>query len=107
MYGGKLQKMKFEYTGESIEAVLDRLPTAKVLSEEEGSIWCRQRCLGRGSICGLGAKERRLEWWNEGNCEQGQAGMECFLILRVASCQSSIAGKSDRVKADSAKKRLK
>ena len=35
MYGGKLQKVKFRYSGYDIDAVLDRLPTAKVLSEED------------------------------------------------------------------------
>ena len=30
MYGGKLEHIKFRYTGPSIEAVLDRLPTAEV-----------------------------------------------------------------------------
>ena len=30
MYGGKLRKIRFQYTGYSIEAVLDRLPTAKI-----------------------------------------------------------------------------
>ena len=34
MYGGKLRRVKFKYTGYSVEAVLDRLPTAKVLHEE-------------------------------------------------------------------------
>ena len=36
MYGGKLRKVTFEYSGLSVEAVLDRLPTAKILSEENG-----------------------------------------------------------------------
>lgn len=36
MYGGKLQKIRFKYTGPSIEAVLDRLPTAVVLEEKVG-----------------------------------------------------------------------
>ena len=35
MYGGKLQKVRFRYTGPSLEAVLDRLPTAKVLAEDD------------------------------------------------------------------------
>lgn len=35
MYGGKLQKIRFRYTGPSLEAVLDRLPTAKVLAEDD------------------------------------------------------------------------
>ena len=34
MYGGKLQRLRFRYTGSSLEAVLDRLPTARVLSED-------------------------------------------------------------------------
>ena len=34
MYGGKLQKIEFRYTGPSIEAVPDRLPTAKIVSTE-------------------------------------------------------------------------
>lgn len=36
MYGGRLKKIKFRYKGYSVEAVLDRLPTAKILSEENG-----------------------------------------------------------------------
>ncbi len=34
MYGGKLRKVKFRYSGYSVEAILDRLPTAKILDEE-------------------------------------------------------------------------
>jgi len=30
MYGGLLQKIRFEYTGPAVEAVLDRLPTAEI-----------------------------------------------------------------------------
>ena len=38
MYGGKLQKIKFWYKGPSVEAVLDRLPTAKIL-QHDGSVY--------------------------------------------------------------------
>lgn len=48
MYGGQLQRVKFEYTGESIEAVLDRLPTAKVLSEENGKYIVQAEVFGKG-----------------------------------------------------------
>lgn len=34
MYGGKLRRIKFEYTGYSIESILDKLPTSKVMNEE-------------------------------------------------------------------------
>lgn len=37
MYGGKLETIRFRYTGPSLEAVLDRLPTAEVIdSDSEG-----------------------------------------------------------------------
>ena len=39
MYGGKLKRIRFKYTGMSVEAILDRLPTAKVIEErEDGTI---------------------------------------------------------------------
>lgn len=38
MYGGKLERIRFRYTGPSIEAVLDRLPTAQIV-EEDGQSW--------------------------------------------------------------------
>ena len=34
MYGGKLRRVKFKYSGYSVEAILDKLPTAKILDEE-------------------------------------------------------------------------
>lgn len=33
MYGGKLRHIKFKYCGYSVEAILDKLPTAKIMSE--------------------------------------------------------------------------
>lgn len=39
MYGGKLKKIRFKYTGMSVEAILDRLPTAKVIRDgEDGKV---------------------------------------------------------------------
>lgn len=35
MYGGKLRKIKFKYTGYSAESVLDRLPTAVILEQKK------------------------------------------------------------------------
>lgn len=34
MFGGKLRKIRFKYMGYSVEAILDKLPTAKVEKEE-------------------------------------------------------------------------
>lgn len=48
MYGGKLRNVKFEYKGCSIEAVLDRLPTAKIISEEDGKYVIQAEVFGDG-----------------------------------------------------------
>ena len=48
MYGGKLQKVKFKYSGTDIDAVLDRLPTAQVLSEENGVYVVSAEVFGKG-----------------------------------------------------------
>ena len=48
MYGGKLQKVRFKYIGTSIESVLDRLPTARILSEEEGTYLIEAEVFGKG-----------------------------------------------------------
>ena len=48
MYGGKLQKIKFRYSGSDIDAVLDRLPTAKILSEEDGIYTIGAEVFGKG-----------------------------------------------------------
>lgn len=48
MYGGKLRKVRFKYSGLSIEAVLDKLPTAKILSEEDGVYTISAEVFGNG-----------------------------------------------------------
>ena len=48
MYGGKLQKVKFLYRGLDIDAVLDRLPTAQILHEEDGVYTVSAEVFGKG-----------------------------------------------------------
>lgn len=48
MYGGKLRKIRFQYRGLSVEAVLDRLPTAKILKEEDGVYLIEAEVYGKG-----------------------------------------------------------
>lgn len=48
MYGGKLQKVRFKYSGPDIDAVLDRLPTAVIESEENGIFIVRAEVFGKG-----------------------------------------------------------
>jgi hypothetical protein len=48
MYGGKLQKVKFQYSGSDVNAVLDRLPTAEILEEKEGVYTIKAEVFGKG-----------------------------------------------------------
>lgn len=48
MTGGKLRKIKFIFKGNSLEAVLDKIPTAKVLEENEKSCVISAEVFGEG-----------------------------------------------------------
>lgn len=48
MYSGELRRVKFEYCGPSIEAVLDRMPTAEVLAEKGGVYTLAVEVFGKG-----------------------------------------------------------
>ena len=48
MYGGKLKKVTFEYSGYSVEAVLDRLPTSKIVKEDNGKYIIQAEVFGDG-----------------------------------------------------------
>ena len=48
MYGGKLRKIKFIYKGYSIEAIEDRLPTAKVIKQKDGDYLVEADVFGNG-----------------------------------------------------------
>lgn len=48
MFGGKLQTIRFRYTGPSIEAVLDRLPTAVIVAQDETGWDISAEVFGKG-----------------------------------------------------------
>ena len=48
MYGGKLETIRFRYTGPSLEAVLDRLPTARVIAQDEEGWTISAEVFGKG-----------------------------------------------------------
>ncbi|WP_455780878.1 hypothetical protein [Megasphaera elsdenii] len=48
MYGSRLQCVMFTYTGYDIDAILDRLPTAKILSEDNGTYQLEAEVYGKG-----------------------------------------------------------
>ena len=61
MYGGKLRKIKFQYFGDSIEAVLDRLPTAEVLGEKDGVYTVSAEVFGDGIDMWIRSQGERVE----------------------------------------------
>ena len=61
MYGGRLQRIKFKYFGYSVEAVLDRLPTAKILAEEDGVYTITAEVFGKGVEMWLGSQGENVE----------------------------------------------
>ena len=48
MTGGKLRKLKFKYFGNSLEAVLDKIPTAQVIAEIENGYLISAEVFGNG-----------------------------------------------------------
>lgn len=48
MYGGKLRRVKFRYTGKNVEAVLDRLPTADIIKKDDEGHLISAEVFGKG-----------------------------------------------------------
>ncbi|GLB30037.1 WYL domain-containing protein [Lacrimispora amygdalina] len=48
MFGGSLKRITFQYSGLSIEAVLDRLPTAQILEEKDNIYTVTAEVFGKG-----------------------------------------------------------
>lgn len=57
MYGGRLQTLRFRYTGPSIEAILDRLPTARVEENPDGGWNVTAEVFGKGAEMWLKGQE--------------------------------------------------
>ena len=61
MYGGKLERIRFKYTGPSIEAVLDRLPTAKIMSQDGEGWTVEAEVFGKGIEMWFKSQGRYIE----------------------------------------------
>lgn len=61
MYGGKLRRVRFKYTGYSVEAVLDRLPTAKIESQDNGTYIITAEVFGDGIDMWLKSQGKNVE----------------------------------------------
>jgi predicted DNA-binding transcriptional regulator YafY len=69
MYGGKLQRTKFWYKGHSIEAVVDRLPTATIVEEKKGCFLVLAETFGKGIDMWLRSQGDLVKIVNEQNEE--------------------------------------
>lgn len=61
MYPGRLQTIRFRYTGPSTDAILDRLPTAEVVSTDEKGTVIRAEVYGKGIIMWLLMQGEQVE----------------------------------------------
>lgn len=61
MYPGRLQNIRFRYTGTSVDAILDRLPTAKILSQEESGVILEAEVYGNGIVMWLLSQGERVD----------------------------------------------
>lgn len=53
MFPGSLTRLQFKYTGRSVEAILDRLPTARIISESDGNSIIEAEVYGKGVLMWL------------------------------------------------------
>lgn len=65
MYGGKLRKVRFLYKGYSVEAILDKLPTAKIEKEENGQFIISAEVFGAGIDMWLRSQGDMIEMQSE------------------------------------------
>ncbi len=61
MQGGRMRKAEFWYRGVNAEAVLDRLPTAEILREEDGRFLISAETFGKGIDMWLRSQGDRIE----------------------------------------------
>lgn len=65
MQGGRLQRTEFWYKGVNVEAVLDRLPTARILKEDDGRYLVSAETFGKGIEMWLRSQGDLIEMTNK------------------------------------------
>ena len=61
MYPGPLERLTFTYSGPSVEAILDRLPTAQILDEKDGTYTIVAEAFGTGIEMWLGSQGDKVK----------------------------------------------
>lgn len=67
MYGGRLQTVKFKYCGPSVEAVLDRLPSANIVEKQSDGWIISAEVFGKGIEMWLRSQGEYIEAVQESN----------------------------------------
>ena len=53
MWPGKEQQIEFEFTGPSVQAILDRIPTAEIIKSDGNKHTIKAECYGDGVLMWL------------------------------------------------------
>ena len=61
MFGGDMHRLKFWYSGPSLEAVLDKIPTTRVIKEEDGRWLLSAEVIGDGAEMWMRGQEG-IKW---------------------------------------------
>jgi predicted DNA-binding transcriptional regulator YafY len=92
MYPGQLQQIRFRYSGTSVEAVLDRLPTARVLSQDEGGAVIQAEVYGKGILMWLMSQGPQVEVLAP---QQLRQEMELLLVKTLERYDDETDGSND------------
>ena len=60
MFPGKYRKIRFEFRGPSVQAILDRIPTARIVDEVNGKKIIEAEVYGRGINMYLLSQDSKL-----------------------------------------------
>lgn len=72
MYSGELRRICFEYSGESVEAILDKIPTAEIIKTEGNTYTLRAECYGDGILMWLRTQGDKVKILSDGTKERKQ-----------------------------------
>lgn len=61
MYSGELKKVQFKFFGKNVEPILDRLPTAKIISKDEDYFVIEVESYGKGLLMWLLSQGDKIE----------------------------------------------
>ena len=64
MYSGPLKTIKFEFSGPSLEAILDRIPTAEIIAQDYEKTTIKAECYGDGVLMWLRTQGENVKFLN-------------------------------------------